>query len=106
MPRPIKGERPEHLKGKGFEGHPENINKNGRPRILPDLNELLIDCLTKEELTAILKALRTNAKKGGVRETELLLDRAFGKVKQQEEHSGNVTIKVVFEDPKNGESGE
>lgn len=63
-------------------------NGGGRPRKLPDLQELLADVLgqqTKEGMTAgeeILRAMHARAKKGDVRAAELLLDRAYGKPKQ------------------------
>lgn len=66
----------------------ESGNPNGRPRKLPDLQELLADVLgqqTKEGMTAgeeILRAMHARAKKGDVRAAELLLDRAYGKPKQ------------------------
>lgn len=91
------------LVGKGFDGHPEHINKKGRPKALPNLNDLLIETLTKEELLAILKEMRVRAKKGGVKETELLLDRAYGKAKNTDEYSGEITIRVVY-DNKNSNS--
>ena len=84
---------------KPFTKNDPRINKNGRPKVLPDLHELLIDCLTKEELTNILKSLRTNAKKkGGVREAELLLDRAYGRVKQDIGVTGGITIHIDKDD--------
>lgn len=84
---------PQNLKGKGFDKHPEHINKNGRPRKLPDLDSLLIDVLgervnDKEALKSILIGLRKKAIAGDVRAAELLLDRAYGKLKQQQELSG------------------
>lgn len=61
--------------------------KNGRPKKLPAIDELLADVLGEEKdgLTAakeILQALITKAKKGDVRAAELLLDRGYGKAKQ------------------------
>lgn len=62
-------------------------NPNGRPKKLPELSELLADVLGEEKdgLTAakaILMALRSKAAKGDVRAAELLLDRAYGKIRQ------------------------
>jgi len=36
-----KATNPQNLKDKGFDKHPENINKSGRPKKLPDLEPLL-----------------------------------------------------------------
>lgn len=62
-------------------------SKNGRPKKLPAIDELLSDALgeEKEGFTAaqrILKALILKAEKGDVRAAELLLDRGYGKAKQ------------------------
>lgn len=71
--------------GKLKSGNTKNV---GRPRKLPDLQELLAEVLgqeTKDGLTAgeeILRAMHARAKKGDVRAAELLLDRAYGKPKQ------------------------
>jgi len=65
----------------------ESGNPNGRPKKLPELDKLLADVLGEEKdgITAgevILKALRAKAAKGDVRAAEVLLDRAYGKAKQ------------------------
>jgi hypothetical protein len=95
--------KPENVVGKGFEKHPERINKKGRPK-LPDLKEAMARVLAEEKdgltaLDAILKALRAKAAKGDVRAAQELLDRGFGRAKQEVEHTGNafenVTINVI-----------
>jgi len=68
---------------KGQSGNPK-----GRPKKLPDLKELLINVLgdTKEGKTAmeaVLMSIRAKALKGDTRAAELLLDRAYGKPKQE-----------------------
>ena len=83
----------QNLKGKGFDKHPEHINKSGRPRKLPNLDSLLIETLgerigDREALKSILIGLRKKAIAGDVRAAELLIDRAYGKLKQQQELSG------------------
>lgn len=80
MPNPENIEP--HKFKKGQSGNP-----NGRPKKLPDIDELLGNVLGEEKdgLTAaeaILKALRLKAAKGDVRAAEVLLDRAYGKAKQ------------------------
>lgn len=67
---------------KGQSGNPK-----GRAPKLPDLHILLADVLGKESngrtaAEAILTALQAKAAKGDVRAAEVLLDRAWGKVKQ------------------------
>jgi hypothetical protein len=80
-------------------GNPQNLSKyqwkkgqsgnpKGRPKKLPDLKELLINVLgdTKEGKTAmeaVLMSIRAKALKGDTRAAELLLDRAYGKPKQE-----------------------
>mgnify|MGYP000971665446 CR=1 FL=1 len=67
---------------KGQSGNPK-----GRPKKIPELRELLANVLGDEKdgksaAEAILMALRNKAIKGDVRAAELLLDRAYGKAKQ------------------------
>lgn len=65
------------------------INRKGQPRKLPSLDKLLVEVLGDEndpdsEISKILKALTKRAvSKYGDRAAEILLDRAFGKPKQQ-----------------------
>lgn len=71
--------------GKPFKKNDPRINREGRPKKLPDLDALLIEVLGenvrgKEALKAVLIALRKKALSGDVRACELLLDRAFGKL--------------------------
>lgn len=79
-------------KAKGFDKNPQNINRTGLNRKLPDLIEGLVDVLDEDELRAILKGLLAKAKKGGVREAELILKYAFGEAKQFISLSGNMTV--------------
>jgi hypothetical protein len=88
------------------ENQPE---KNGRPKKLPKLDELLADVLGEdkdgiEAAKAILMALRAKAAKGDVRAAEVLLDRAYGKSKQTVDlnHSGGVNL--IFEKAVNEDS--
>jgi hypothetical protein len=67
-------------------------NPNGRPRKLPELDDLLANVLGEEKdgvtaAEAILKALRMKAAKGDVRAAEVLLDRGYGKAKQYIENT-------------------
>jgi Family of unknown function (DUF5681) len=82
MPR--KGGVPENLKPcKPGETH----NPNGRPPILPGLKEALEKVLTEQKdgmtgLEAVFVALRTKAIRGDIRAIQEVLDRYYGKVKQ------------------------
>lgn len=58
-------------------------NLNGRPKKIPEIDVLLADVLSEgEEAKEIIKALLQKAKKGDVRAAEVLLDRMYGKPKQ------------------------
>lgn len=86
--------------GKPFKKNDPRINRNGRPLKLPDLDELLKEVLgeklqNKEALKLILIALRKKAMAGDVRATELLLERGYGKIKQQTELSGAITLQPI-----------
>jgi hypothetical protein len=88
---------------KPFNLHPENINKEARPRKLPEIDKLLADVLGKEKdgLTAaeiILAALNEKAAKGDVRAAEVLLDRAYGKATERIEHNFPKGIQLEFTD--------
>ena len=63
---------------KGQSGNPA-----GKPKKLPELDQLLADVLSEEKdgieaAKAILMAIRAKATKGDVRAAEMLLDRAYG----------------------------
>jgi len=92
-----KGGAPENLKK--FVKNDPRINKEGRPKKLPHLEKLLANVLGEEKdgktaAEAILMALRGKATRGDVRAAEVLLDRAFGKVKQDIGITGAVKFKV------------
>lgn len=75
----------------------ESGNPKGRPKKLPELDLLLADVLGEdkdgiEAAKAILMALRAKATKGDVRAAEVLLDRAYGKAKQEMVLSGGLGI--------------
>lgn len=71
----------------------ESGNPNGRPRKLPEIDKLMADVLGEEKdgieaAKAILMALRAKATKGDVKAAEVLLDRAYGKAKQDLQVTG------------------
>ena len=112
----------QNIKGKGFESHPERINKNGRPRkyvsVLKDAgyrlseindtiqNMMAMDMdelkevfdnpkatiLEKTIATAMVKSL----KKGSLYSIDTLLNRVYGKPKEQINQSIDNKIEVVF----------
>jgi hypothetical protein len=85
---------PDHTKfKKGQSGNPK-----GRPK-LPDLKELLAKVLGNADngttsAEAILSALEQRARRGDVRAAELLLDRAYGKPKQDVDLSGSMVTVI------------
>jgi hypothetical protein len=91
----MRGVPPEHTKfKKGTTGNPK-----GRPKKIPELRELLANVLGDEKdgksaAEAILMALRNKAIKGDVRAAELLLDRAYGKVKDIDNRPNDLVITI------------
>ena len=74
--------------GKPFKKNDSRINREGRPPKLPDLDNLLAELLSQENkkgisaMKILLMSILKNAVEGDIRYVELLLDRAYGKVKQ------------------------
>jgi hypothetical protein len=87
MPNPENIENHKFPKGK-------TGNPNGRPKKLPNLDALLAAELGedtdqgKSNMRKILQGLLKAAAKGNHRAAEILLERAYGKVKQNLEVSG------------------
>jgi hypothetical protein len=76
-----------------------NTIGGGRPKKIPELRELLANVLGDEKdgksaAEAILMALRNKAIKGDVRAAELLLDRAYGKVKDIDNRPNDLVITI------------
>jgi hypothetical protein len=91
-------------------------NKTGRPKKLPRLDELLAEVLgdTQEGKTQaqnILEALLKKANNGDVKAAALLLDRGWGKVKEQIDITTNdeslndnkIQIEIITNRIENGE---
>lgn len=79
---------------KGQSGNPK-----GRPKKLPELDVLLADVIggeNEDEAKAIIQSLLKQAKKGNVRAAEVLLDRAYGKVKQDIKVDGPVAKQIMI----------
>jgi len=88
---------------KGQSGNPK-----GKPAKIPELDKLLAEVLGEEKdgvaaAKVILMALRLKATKGDVRAAEVLLDRAYGKSKQNIQHSGEIngTHQLIFKEAQN-----
>lgn len=75
-------------------------NPNGRPKKLPELDKLLADVLGdpvedgKTAAEAILQALYKASLKGDTRAAEILLNRAYGKPKDNEGKPTEMIIRV------------
>ena len=64
-----------------------NANPNGRPKKLPALDLIMANVMGQEKdgitaAEAIIMKLREQAAKGDIKAAQLLLDRAYGKAKQ------------------------
>lgn len=75
-------------------------NPNGRPKKLPDLDDLLADVLGQETkgipaAKEILLALRKKAKKGDIRAAEVLLNRGYGMPLQKQELTGKDGAAII-----------
>lgn len=75
-------------------------NPNGRPKKLPQLDILIAQVLGEEKdgksaAEAILMAMRAKAAKGDVRAAELILNRAYGKPKENEGSPSEMIINVL-----------
>lgn len=86
---------PETQFKKGKSGNP-----NGRPKKLPQLDVLIAQVLGEEKdgktaAEAILMAMRAKAAKGDVRAAELMLNRAYGKPKENEGAPTEMIINVL-----------
>jgi hypothetical protein len=78
----------------------ESGNPNGRPKKLPDIDELLAEVLGEEKdgieaARAILLVYRNKALKGDIRAGELLFNRAYGMARQNVDANINTTEPLV-----------
>ena len=90
----VKGVTPPGAKPfkKGQTGNP-----NGRPKKLPELDDLLADILggddeQKSDAQTILEEIVKKAKKGDLKAAEMILDRAYGKPLQRTENTNRHTF--------------
>lgn len=68
-------------------------NPNGRPKKLPALDKLLSD-KDDNEYQAVIDAIFTRAKKGDMKAAEILLNRAYGKPRENEGQPTEMKITV------------
>ena len=81
-----------------------NANPNGRPKKLPALDLIMANVMGQEKdgitaAEAIIMKLREQAAKGDIRAAQLLLDRAYGKAKQDIDittQGGKVTVPTII----------
>lgn len=78
----------------------ETLNPHGRPKKLPELDKMLGEVLGKEVkgitiAQKILGVLATRAQKGDVRAAQLLLERGYGKPKDNEGQPTEMIINVL-----------
>jgi hypothetical protein len=74
---------PENLnKRVSFKKNDPRINKNGRPK-MPDLKEAIAEVVGEEGVNKIIRAIRDRANKGDTKAAELILDRFYGKLKNE-----------------------
>ena len=77
---------------KPFKKGDQRINRKGRPRVLPDLKNVIAQILSEEKqgltgLEAVIRALLVKAVKGDTRAAQELLDRYYGKATQPIDHT-------------------
>ena len=105
--------KPENIIGKGFDKRPENINRKGRPRVLPELRDMLTDILSedisnargekKQLLEVILRQLTNKAAKGDLRAIQEVFDRMYGKAKGSTDVSIGEGVNVIIRNNWDGE---
>lgn len=85
--------------GKPFTKGDKRINRLGRPPKLPELETMMAEVLSdKDAMRAILIALVKKAKGGDVRASELIMDRAYGKLTMRQDTNLNMNFKEWTEE--------
>ena len=92
---------------KPFKKNDPRINREGRPRVLPELKEILSQILSEEitnskgdkiqALDLIIRQLTAKATKGDLRAIQEVLDRMYGKSKQIIETQSIEAINTDFD---------
>jgi hypothetical protein len=97
----IQQENTKPVRGKPFVKGDKRINRKGRPKSFDALRKLAIKIAgeeaDQEEVTRVVKLLRDMARSDNPADRALFLAYAYGKPKEQVEHSGEVATKVVIE---------
>jgi len=70
-------------------------NPTGRPKKIPALDKLLSD-VKESEYESVIQKLVSKAKSGDIRAIEVLLDRAYGKSKQEVKINAPVGKQVMI----------
>ena len=79
--------------GKPFIKGDPRINRKGQPKKIPSLDSILSEVLgDNKEMQEVIKKVVKEAKAGNMRASELLLNRAYGNVKQVIDLEGNLNI--------------
>jgi hypothetical protein len=82
---------------KPFKEGDDRINREGRPKKLPELDKLMAEVLggeddEKNEALEILRKIRQKAKQGNLKAAEILLNRAYGLPKQTVHNTGEMSV--------------
>lgn len=102
---------PESIRGKGNRWKKgESGNPKGRPR-LPSMKTIMESVLGdikdgKSAAEAIMMAMRNKAIRGDVRAAEFIIDRAYGKAKENIELSGSTNVVIMPKPPGEEEESE
>lgn len=87
-------------------------NPNGRPKKIPELDKILAEVLGAEnkegitEAQRIIEALKIKAQRGDVRAAEVLLDRGYGKPKQDIKVETPTTHTLIIKEEIVGNGGQ
>lgn len=93
-----KGNPPKHTRFSKDNQPPRD--KVGRKKKIPELEELLIENMTEEKdglmaIDLVIKQLRKRAIQGDMKAIEYLINRVYGKMKEQIEHKGEIKTEAV-----------
>jgi hypothetical protein len=100
--RPNNEPIPGGITGKGFVKGDPRINRRGRPRSFDTLRKLAVKIAgeqadDEEEVTRVVLMLREMARSENPSDRALFLSYAYGKPKDEVEHTGEMVQKVIIE---------
>lgn len=84
-------------------GHDPRRNIKGQPPKLPELELLMAEGVSKEDLLSIIKAVRQKATKGDTRAADFIFDRGYGKPKQSTDLKISSIPTIVFQNDEGDE---